>query len=141
MIAVELAVQLPLPRASPSPTSTPLQVPGVGGVNMLLWDDSDTRYKSTYFDWLKQYGINYIMLNFGWNKLEPTKGAYNQSYLDMMDRFVQKAETKGIYVILRMQKFAYPDTYQAQQPNNIWILGYPAWLNDTPDFWENVGNC
>ena len=108
---------------------------------MTLWDDSDTRYKDVYFDWLKGYGINSIMLDFGWNKLEPTKGVYDQNYLAKMDRFVQKAKARGIYVTLRMHKWSYPDAYQAQEPTNVWLLGYPAWLNNTPDFWENVGNC
>jgi len=108
---------------------------------MTLWDDSDTRYKTAYFDWLNEYGINYILLNFGWNKLEPTEGLYNQSYLAVMDRFIQKAESRGIFVLLRMHKFVYPYAYQAQEPNNTWILGYPAWLNNTPDFWENANDC
>jgi hypothetical protein len=108
---------------------------------MILWDDSDTRFKEVYFDWLKSYGINSIMLDFGWNKLEPTKGAYDQNYLGMMDRFIQKAKARGIYVTLRMHKWSYPDAYQSQELGNAWLLGYPVWLKNTPDFWENVGNC
>jgi endoglycosylceramidase len=111
------------------------------GVNMTLWDASDTRYKQAYFGLLKQYNVSYVMLNFGWNKLEPQKGVYNQSYLGEMDRFITKAKSAGIRIILRMHKYAYPNAYQAQQPGNIWILGYPAWINATPDFWENVDNC
>ena len=113
----------------------------MAGVHMTLWDDSDTRFKDVYFDWLKGYGINSIMLDFGWNKLEPTKGVYDQNYLAKMDRFVEKAKARGIYVTLRMHKWSYPDAYQAQEPTNAWLLGYPAWLKNTPDFWENVGNC
>ena len=113
----------------------------IRGVHMTLWDDSDTRYKPAYFDWLQEYGINSIMLDFGWNKLEPVKGVYNQSYLNAMDTFIQNAKARGITVVLRMHKWPYPNGYQAQEPNNIWLLGYPAWLNNTPDFWENVGNC
>jgi hypothetical protein len=118
-----------------------LAVAQVRGVNTILWDDSDTRYKPVLFDWLQAYGIDYVMLNFGWNKLEPQKGVYNQSYLGEMDRFITKAKSAGIRIILRMHKYAYPNAYQAQQPGNIWILGYPAWINATPDFWENVDNC
>jgi endoglycosylceramidase len=123
---------------SPAETLSPTQM---RGVHMTLWDDSDTRYKEVYFDWLKSDGINSIMLDFGWNKLEPTKGVYDQNYLAKMDRFVEKAKARGIYVILRMHKWPYPNAYQAQQPSNPWLLGYPAWLRNTPDFWENVGNC
>lgn len=141
LFAVELLSQLPLPRASPSPNSMPLQTSSMGGINMILWDDSETRYKSEYFDWLKSYGITYIMLNFGWNKLEPTKGVYNQNYLGVMDWFVQQAKSRGIYVLLRMHKWVYPDAYQAKEPTNIWLLGYPAWLSNTPDFWNDVSNC
>ena len=111
------------------------------GVHMTLWLDSDERYEEKYFDWLRDWNINTILLNFGWNFLEPTKGVYDQEYLGKMDRFVDKAKTRGIYVILRMHKWAYPDAYQAQYPDNPWILGFPAWIDDTPDFWENVGNC
>jgi aryl-phospho-beta-D-glucosidase BglC (GH1 family) len=118
----------------PSPSS-------MAGVHMPLWDDSDSRYKAAYFDWLKSYGINSIMLDFGWNKLEPTKGVYDQNYLGKMDRFLQQAKARDIHVVLRMHKWSYPIAYQSQSPNNAWILGFPAWLDDTPDFWENVENC
>jgi endoglycosylceramidase len=113
------------------------------GVHMTLWPDSDERYKEKYFDWLKNWGINTIMLNFGWNFLEPTKGVYDQEYLAKMDRFIVKAKTRGIYVVLRMLKWAYPWAYQADYPPwpESWIVGYPRWIEHTPDFWENVGNC
>jgi hypothetical protein len=118
----------------PSPTA-------MAGVHMNLWDDSDTRYKEAYFDWLKNYGISGIMLDFGWNKLEPTKGVYDQKYLGKIDRFIQKAKARGISVVLRMHKWGYPSSYQSSDPGNAWILGYPVWLSKNPDFWENVGNC
>lgn len=111
------------------------------GVHMTLWLDSDQRYKEIYFDWLKNWSINTILLNFGWNFLEPTKGVYDQEYLSTMDRFIDKAKARGIYTVLRMHKWEYPYAYQAQHPDHPWILGYPSWLDDTPDFWENVGNC
>jgi len=108
---------------------------------MILWDDSDTRYKQAFFDSLKNYGMNTIMLDFGWNKLEPTKGVYDQNYLGKMDNFVEKAARAGIYIILRMLKYPYPIAYQVQYPGNPWLLAYPAWLNNTPGFWENDQNC
>jgi len=111
------------------------------GVHMTLWLDSDERYEEKYFDWLRDWDINTILLNFGWNFLEPMKGVYDQEYLGKMNRFIEKAKARGIYIVLRMHKWAYPDAYQAQHPGHLWILGYPAWLDDTPGFWENIGNC
>lgn len=113
------------------------------GVHMTLWPDSDERHKEKYFDWLKNWSINIIMLNFGWNFLEPTKGVYDQEYLAKMDRFIVKARARGIYVVLRMHKWSHPWAYQADyQPwPESWIVGYPTWIEHTPDFWENVGNC
>lgn len=108
------------------------------GVNVILWQDSDSRYKDKYFDLLKDY---VIVVNFGWNKLEPVRGAYDQDYIGLMDRFVAKAKSRGIYVVLRMHRWTYPGAYQSQQPTYAWILGYPVWIKKNPDFWENADKC
>lgn len=113
------------------------------GVNINLWPDADSRYKDKYFDWLRDWDINTIMLNFGWNHIESSRGTYNQDYIEVMDRFIAKAKARGIYVILRMLKWAYPGAYQADyQPwPQSWIMGFPTWIGSCPGFWENIGDC
>jgi aryl-phospho-beta-D-glucosidase BglC (GH1 family) len=111
------------------------------GVNIILWENSDTRYKTVYFTQLKNLGYNTVVVNFGWNFLEPTKNTYDQNYLGLMDRLIAKIESQGLYVILRMHKWGYPSAYQATDISNHYILGYPAWLRNTPDFWENYSGC
>ena len=113
------------------------------GVHMLLWPDASTRYKQEYFSWLKGWGINTIMVDFGWNFLEPAKGNYSQDYLALMDNIVAEAKTDGIYVIFRMCQWGYPKAYQADFPPwpDSWILGFPTWIGQTPNFWENYDDC
>lgn len=111
------------------------------GVHMTLWQDSGSRYKGAYFDLLENRSINAICLDFGWNFLEPQQGNYSQEYLGKMDWFINETKARGVYVILRMGKWSYPSAYQAVDPSNQWVLGFPAWLGNTPNFWENYSNC
>lgn len=49
---------------------------------------------------LNAWGFNIVRLGVMWPGVEPTKGAYNATYLDEIDTIVKHLEAKNIHVIL-----------------------------------------
>lgn len=98
----------------------------------------------SYFNDIKQRGVICIAINFGWNKLERTKGTYHTSGLSYLDTAVQRATAAGLYIILRFCKwvFQWPDNYegyQEQDPSYAGCMGFPEWIAAGQFFYDNNG--
>jgi endoglycosylceramidase len=62
---------------------------------------------STQLDPLPGLGINALRLLFIWEAFEPTRGAYDESYLDYYEEVVTWAEAHGLYVLVDFHQDAY----------------------------------
>jgi endoglycosylceramidase len=62
---------------------------------------------SSQLDPLSAWGINALRLLFIWEGFEPTRGSYDQSYLDYFEQVVRWAEARGLYVLVDFHQDAY----------------------------------
>jgi len=68
---------------------------------------------------LQNLTINSIRLGVEWVGFEPTKGKYEQAYLDKIMQIVQLCHEYGIYVLLDMHQDAYSEQFCGE--------GFPQW--------------
>lgn len=64
-------------------------------------------YDKNDFKEMAFYGFNHIRLLFSWSMLEPTRGNYNQAYINQIKQAIEDAAEYGIYVIIDMHQDAY----------------------------------
>jgi endoglycosylceramidase len=62
--------------------------------------DPSTSFVSRDMELLQQWGINVIRLGIMWPGVEPERGHYNWTYLQVMRQLVEKAADHGIYTLL-----------------------------------------
>jgi endoglycosylceramidase len=62
---------------------------------------------SAQLDPLPGLGVNALRLLFVWEALEPTRGAYDGSYLDYYEQVISWAEDHGLYVLVDFHQDAY----------------------------------
>ena len=68
---------------------------------------------------LKSLGLNVLRLGFMWPGLEPTRGTYNLTYLQVMQKIVDLSAQHGIYVLL--------DMHQDVMSRKFCVEGFPLW--------------
>lgn len=91
------------------------------------------------FDPLKSWGMNVVRLLFTWEAYEPTKGAYDQGYLDYYAAAARAAWERGLFVIVDFHQDGF-SRYSIGGCGD----GFPAWALPpsippvTPD---NGPNC
>lgn len=68
---------------------------------------------------LKSLGLNMVRLGFMWPGLEPTRGTYNETYLQVMEKIVNASAEYGIYVLL--------DMHQDVMSRKFCVEGFPNW--------------
>ncbi|MBN1640038.1 MAG: cellulase family glycosylhydrolase [Anaerolineae bacterium] len=73
---------------------------------------------------MRDWGLNCIRLGVIWDGLEPEPGAYNEAYLDGIDRQIAMAQHVGLYVYLDMHQDLYSVLYSD---------GAPAWATLSGD--------
>lgn len=71
---------------------------------------------------LKKYGMNVVRLGVMWPGVEPTRGEYNQTYLDTMYKIVEDLGNHGIHTIL--------DFHQDLLHGDYCGEGVPDYVND-----------
>lgn len=79
---------------------------------------------------MRRWGMNCLRLLVHWSAVEPEPGAYDEDYLQRLDRRIQWAHDAGLYVILDMHQ----DLYSEAIPGGN---GAPAWAVITdarPDY-------
>ena len=68
---------------------------------------SDGTFSEQDMKLLKSLGLNVVRLGFMWPGLEPTRGIYNETYMEVMQKIVALSEQCGIYILLDMHQDAY----------------------------------
>jgi endoglycosylceramidase len=71
-------------------------------------------------DILSDLNINSIRLAVYWAALEPERGVYNHTYLDVIESIVTTCQQKGIYVLLEFHQDVLASQFCGQ--------GAPLWL-------------
>ncbi len=103
--------------------------PGVAATRPLTEDD---------FAGIAAQGFNVVRLNLSWSALEPSRGTFDQAYLDKVTQAVGWAKQHGIYIVLDMHQDGWwngatPDG-TACRPGTDPMWGYdgaPAWATIT----------
>jgi hypothetical protein len=127
-------------------------VKGPPWVPMTSVYDKDLSMVTEDFEALKAQGANALRLGVMWPGLEPSRGEYNESYLDEVDTIVKAAAAHGVYTLLDMHQdgrlehaSARAHFAQARQQRDGLLRaglseyfcgeGIPTWaVRQTPDF-------
>ena len=72
---------------------------------------------------LKSLGLNVVRLGFMWPGLEPIRGKYNDTYMNVMQDIVSLSAKYGIYVLL--------DMHQDAMSRLLCVEGFPRWAVNT----------
>ncbi len=87
------------------------------------------------------WGFNALRFFISWSALEPTKGAYDEAYLDKVAQRMQWARSAGLVVILDMHQDVYGEgfggngaprwtcdeaLYKAHKPTSPWFANYAS---------------
>lgn len=83
-----------------------------------------------YFDRVVAWGGNAVRLPFTWEAVEPTRGAYDETFLDRYEAMVESCAERGVRVIVDMHQDVYARPYCGD--------GFPLWslpepVPETPD--------
>jgi hypothetical protein len=90
------------------------------------------------FAQIASYGFNVVRLGMSWSRLEPTRGKFDEAYLDEVKAAVASAKAHGIYTVLDMHEDAWGNALAAPRercgggtsPTTGWD-GAPAWATIT----------
>lgn len=96
----------------------------------------------TDFEQMAALGFNVVRLNLAWSALEPTPGAFDQTYLARIHTAVDDAKANGIYTVLDMHQDAWGKAVGSPKGQGCPIFmkpgigwdGAPAWATLT-DGW------
>lgn len=88
---------------------------------------------------MARLGFNSIRLPISWSVLEPTRGSFDQSYVDRVAQVVRWARDLGMYVIIDLHQNAYSHYVGAGDSVNLtYNSGAPAWATFTDGFPSRV---
>jgi hypothetical protein len=90
------------------------------------------------FAQIASYGFNVVRLGMSWSRLEPTRGKFDEAYLDEIKAAVASAKQHGLYTVLDMHQDAWGNALAAPNercggatsPTTGWD-GAPAWATIT----------
>jgi len=71
------------------------------------------------FDRMKEWGFNVVRLLIEWAALEPVPNKFNEEHLRKLEKYIDWAAERGIYVILDMHQDGYGERYRGN--------GAPRW--------------
>ncbi len=105
-------------------------VPGLGPTLPLTDADLDV---------MAAHGFSVVRLIITWSRVEPTRGTFDQAYLDEVDATVTRLAEHGVYSVIDMHQDAYTSTIATTDPASCpagtspakgWD-GAPAWATRT----------
>lgn len=101
-------------------------------------------YARVRSDW----GMSSVRFLTTWAAIEPTKGAYDEAYLDELDKRVGWAEDAGLLVVLDMHEDLYGEGFPGGDGAPLWTCDakyYAAFVPVTPWFYgyldPNLQHC
>ena len=71
------------------------------------------------FQLMQKLGLNVVRLGAMWPGIEPTRGSYNETYLEEVRKIVQTASAYGVYVLLDMHEDVLSEKFCGE--------GIPVW--------------
>ncbi|KAI9206222.1 glycoside hydrolase superfamily [Polychytrium aggregatum] len=74
-------------------------------------------------DFIADLNLNIIRLGVMWGGVEPWRGSYNQTYIDVLKQIVARCQEKGIYVLLDMHQDVLSERFCGE--------GVPMWAFHT----------
>ena len=80
---------------------------------------ADISMAKEYCEWMQGLGLNVVRLGVLWSGVEPTRGHYNETYLDQLDTIVTLAAAHGVYTLL--------DWHQDGISEHFCGEGAPSW--------------
>ncbi len=86
-------------------------------------DDFDSKL-SAYMDFPKVWGMNVLRLTVFWEAVEPTRGSYDEAYLNLLEQMMATAQERGLYVFL--------DFHQDLFSRYLGGSGAPPWALENP---------
>ena len=94
----------------------------------------------TEADWAEMaaHGFSVIRLLISWSKVEPTRGVFDQGYLDQVDGYVRAAAAHGIYSVIDMHQDAYSATISTTDPSTCPAGTHPAKGWDGAPAWATL---
>ncbi|KAI9332165.1 Endoglycoceramidase [Zopfochytrium polystomum] len=96
--------------------------------------DPQWSFNQQDIDILVSHGVTAIRLGVMWPGVEPVRGEYNTTYLDVMKTIVQRCQDAGIYVLLDFHQDGLSEKFcgegvplWAAQPalEGNWLVGFP----------------
>lgn len=84
--------------------------------------DPYTSLTAKDFELMQSAGINLIRLGVMWPGVEPVRGEYNESYMDVVRSIVEEAATYGIYTLADMHADVLSERFCGE--------GIPAWASE-----------
>ena len=79
-----------------------------------------------YYARYKPWGLDTVRLTFSWEALEPTKGKYDEAYLDRYEAMVQAAGAHGLKVSVDFHQDVYASPFCGD--------GFPLWTLKDPNY-------
>lgn len=128
------------------------------------WYDERTKKRVYSYEWddkvfenLKFLGFNIVRLGITWDAVEPSRGNYNEDYLDAIERILDKCNENGIYAYIDMHQDLYSgwgngpgdgapawachtDGHKYHNPRLVWAESYfisKATHRAFDNFWDN----
>lgn len=86
----------------------------------------NTSFNNQDYEILQDLGLNFVRLGVMWPGVEPQKGIYNYTYLNLMKSIVQNLEKKNISVLIEFHQDSLSEYYCGE--------GIPDWAVNISEF-------
>lgn len=90
------------------------------------------------WDTMAAHGFSVIRLIISWSRVEPTRGSFDESYLDEVATYVDAAAAHGIYTVMDMHQDAYTATVATTDPASCAPGTTPALGWDGAPDWATI---
>ena len=76
----------------------------------------------TRLQYFEKWGLNTVRLGMMWAGLEPSEGALNQTYMNIMQDIVKKLKKYGLYSLLDMHQDVISSAFDAYDGIPLWLV-------------------
>ena len=97
-------------------------------------------HKESDYARMKSWGFNVVRQPIAWSYVEPSRGYYNESYLEYVDKLVSWCKKYGLYMALDMHQFHWAHKFAYGTGNGLpeWAVAqWPTEEEAKIGFWNN----